>query len=135
MANRESVNSSSTNMRFRILSISDDDGLRSSRELLLTNDGYETDSVASDVVLSASQALSYDVALICRSVDTKRGMVLTELLQRYHPEIQIMSIAPLDSMEQFDLHMQIVPEPQLFLEVVRRLCAHAAPRRSYQAAH
>lgn len=134
MANREPSQSSSTNTGVRILSISDDDGLRYSRELLLINAGYETDSVSSDAVVSVSQARSYDVALICRSVDTKRGMALTEMLQRYNPEIQIMCIAPLESLEQFDLRMQIVPEPEFFLEAVRKLCVNAAARKWCQAA-
>ncbi len=132
MPNTERENSSRRSMTFRILSICDDDGLRYSRELLLTNDGYEIDSVSSDAVLSVSQARSYDVALICRSVDTKRGMALTEMLQRYNPEIQILRIAPLESPEQLDIHLQIVPEPQLFLETVRTSCMHAVARRSYQ---
>lgn len=134
MANREPSQSSSTNTGFRILSISDDDGLRYSRELLLINAGHETDSVSSDAALSVSQARSYDVALICRSVDTKRAMALTEMLQRYNPEIQIMCIAPLESMEQFDLHTQIVPDPEFFLEAVRQLCVNAAARKWCQAA-
>lgn len=135
MANRITGNSTGTNSAFRILSISDDDGLRYSRELLLRNAGYETESVSSDVELSIPRVRSFDAALICRSVNVKRGMVLTEMLQRYNPEMQIMCIAPLDSMEQLDLNLHVVPEPQIFLEAVRRMSLNAGLRKSFQAAH
>ena len=135
MANKIRDDSSGTSSAFRILSISDDDGIRYSRELLLVNAGYETESVSSDAVLSITRVRSFDVALICRTVDAKRGMALTEMLRRYNPDIQIMCIAPLDSLEQLDIDLHIVPEPQLFLEAVRRMRLNAASRKSYQAAH
>lgn len=135
MANEEPGNSWDTNIPCLILSVCDDDGLRYSRELLLTNAGYQTESVSSDIALSVARARSFDAALICRSVDMKRSMALTEMLQRYHPEIQIMCVAPFESAEQFDAHLQIVPEPKLFLEAVRRLCMLAVARRACQAAH
>lgn len=135
MASREPAVSWDTNTPCRILSISDDDGLRYSRELLLKNAGYEIDSISSDAGLPVAEVRSYDVALICRSVDTKRSMALTEMLQRYHPEIQIMCVAPFQGPEQFDMHLQIVPEPELFLEAVRRLCMRAVARRTCEVAH
>lgn len=135
MANGETGNLFCSNSSFRILSISDDEGLRYSRELLLMNAGYETESVSSDAELSIARVRSFDAALICRSVDAKRGMALTEMLQRYNPEIQIMCIAPLESMEQLDIHLHIVPEPQLFLEAVKRLHLNAAGPKSCHAAH
>jgi len=135
MANKIRDDSSGTSSAFRILSISDDDGIRYSRELLLVNAGYETESVSSDAVLSITRVRSFDVALICRTVDAKRGMALTEMLRRYNPDIQIMCIAPLDSLEQLDIDLHIVPEPRLFLEAVRRMRLNAASRKSYQAAH
>ena len=135
MANKIRDDSSGTSSAFRILSISDDDGIRYSRELLLVNAGYETESVSSDAVLSITRVRSFDVALICRTVDAKRGMALTEMLRRYNPDIQIMCITPLDSLEQLDIDLHIVPEPQLFLEAVRRMRLNAASRKSYQAAH
>jgi hypothetical protein len=62
-------------------------------------------------------------------------VAITEMLRRYNPEIQIMCIAPLETAEQFDLDLQIVSEPQLFLEAVRKLCQNAAARRAFQPAH
>ena len=81
----------------RILSISDDEGLRFSRELLLSNDGYEIESVPSTTALSHPRTGSFDVALICRSVEAERAAALTDTLRQSNPEIQILCISPLDS--------------------------------------
>ena len=80
----------------RILSISDDDGLRLSRELLIVNDGFETESILSNTAVSVSYARSFDIVMICRSVDPERAMALIDMLRRYNPEIRILTISPLE---------------------------------------
>ena len=112
--------------KIRILSISDDDGLRLSRELLLQRDGYETESITSTTAVSVSRARSFDVAVICRSVKPSRAMALTEMLKRYNPEIQVLCISQLD--DQFAsrraIDLEIPSSPKIVLETVREMCTH-----------
>jgi len=106
----------------RILSICDDDGLRLSRELLLLKDGYQTESVQSNTALTVTRVRSFDLALICRSVDPKRALALVEMLRRYHPAIQILCIAPLESSAPMYLADLEVPSgPQALLDAIRSL--------------
>jgi DNA-binding response OmpR family regulator len=108
----------------RILSISDDDGLRLSRELVLRNDGYETESIASKDALSAARLRSFDIALICRSVHPDRAATLSDWLRQYNPQIQIVCIAPLgNGVEPRKSVFEILSGPEPLLETIRTLCA------------
>ena len=119
----------------RVLSISDDDGLRYSRELLLWNDGYETESITSSTALSVSRVRSFDIALICRSVDPERAMALTEMLRRYNPEIQILCIRPLESrLTPCGADREIASGPEAVLEAVRELCNQRSTHKASCAA-
>lgn len=121
----------------RILSISDDDGLRYSRELLLSNDGYETESITSIANLSVTRVRSFDIAVICRSVQWERAMSLSDMLRRYHPEIQILRISPLENHgELCDADMEIASGPEIILDAVRQLCTQISKRKAcYEASH
>lgn len=121
----------------RILSISDDDGLRFSRELLLENDGYETESIASNTPVSVSRVRSFDVALICRSVDPERALALTDMLRRYHPEIQILCIAPLERRYTYAVDIEVASGPGPLLDAIRDLCDQrtVAGKRYCEASH
>jgi DNA-binding NtrC family response regulator len=113
----------------RILSVSDDDGLRNSRELLLENDGYETESITSNTALSVARVRSFDIGLICRSVEPERAMALTEMLRRYNPNILILSIRPLENRpEHFDADLEIPSGPEPVLDACRRLCEQMSAR-------
>jgi hypothetical protein len=104
----------------RILSICDDNGLRLSRELLLLKDGYKTESILSNTPLTVARVRSFDLALICRSVDPKRALALVEMLRRYHPPIQILCITPLESSAPMYLADLEVPSgPQALLDAIR----------------
>jgi CheY-like chemotaxis protein len=107
---------------FRILSISDDDGLRYSRELLLLSNGYSIESVTSNTALSVSRVRSFDVVLICRSVDPRRAMAVTEMLRRYDSRIQIMCISPLESTNFPEVDVEIATGPEALLEAIRVAC-------------
>jgi len=121
----------------RILSISDDAGLRYSRELLLLSDGYDTESTTSNAVLSVTRVRSFDVAVICRSVQRDRAMALTDMLRRYHPEIQIVCISPLENQAEPGVADTEIPSgSDTGLEAVRQLCAQISMRRAcYEASH
>jgi hypothetical protein len=136
MTNEKERDSTNSHAPVRILSISDDDGLRYSRELLLLNDGYDTESVTSDTVLSVVRVRSFDAAVICRSVDSKRAMTLIEMLIRYNPQMRIVNMASLDDNEPHAIDQEIASEPELFLEALRELCNDdAAIRKSFHASH
>lgn len=135
MTERAQGSSSSMDGSFRILSICDDEGLRHSRELLLTSEGYSTESVTSDVVLSVEQARRFDAVLICRSVDPKRGRALTETLERYNPGIQIKCIGPVEGADQVDFSPPALRGPQVFLDEVKKMRTSAAARKMMDAAH
>ena len=121
----------------RILSISDDDGLRYSRELLLLNDGYYAESITSNAALSVTRVRSFDIAIICRSVQAQRAMALIDKLRRYHPEIQIVSISPLENQaEPCEADIQIPSGPERILDAVRQLGTQISMRKAcYEPSH
>ena len=121
----------------RILSISDDDGLRYSRELLLAKDGYETVSMTSNTALSISRAKSFDIALICRSIDPERAVAVCSKLRRCNPEIQILCISPLENrMEHYGGDLEISSGPEPVLEAIRQVSSQrTACRETCEASH
>src|SRR3954449_1061066 len=78
----------------RVLSISDDGAVRSSRELILRRDGYEIVSLSSDDLLGVSEIRSFDVALMCHSVKQDRAMAIVDRLRRYNPAIRVLRVNP-----------------------------------------
>jgi hypothetical protein len=103
-----------------VLSICDDDGLRLSRELLLLKDGYKTESIQSNAALTVSRVRSFDLALICRSINRERAIPLVEMLRRFHPAIQILAIKPLDpSPDLCDADFEVPSGPQAILNEIR----------------
>lgn len=121
---------------FRILSICDDDGLRYSRELLLVKGGFVAESVTSDSFLSMTKVRSFDAALICQSVPPHRVVELDETLRRYNPEIQVLSMAALESAEACDPEPRLLRRPARLLQAVRLLRdQHEAIRSPFDVAH
>ena len=109
--------------RVRILSISDDDGLRFSRELLLKSEGYETESMTSNAALCHPVGGQIDIALICRSVDNERATAITNALRRDHPEVHVVCVAPRQNdPESRDEDLDVSPEPEPLLEAIQLLC-------------
>jgi DNA-binding NtrC family response regulator len=103
-----------------VLSICDDDGLRFSRELLLMRDGYKTESIQSNTALTDTWIRSFDLALICRSVNRDRAIALVETLRRHHPGIQILAIRPLDSSPDLcDADLEVPSGPPALLNAIR----------------
>lgn len=111
------------NAPVRILSISDDDGLRYSRELLLVNEGYETESISSNTALTVAYIGSFDIALICRSVEPERALAVADVLRRYNPNIRVLTISPLEDWpERLRADLEIPSGPEPVLEACRRIC-------------
>ena len=78
----------------RVLSICDDNLVRSTRELVLRKDGYEIVSIDSNDLLGVAEIRRFDVAVICHSVPQARAMGLAERLRRYKPEIRLLRVNP-----------------------------------------
>jgi CheY-like chemotaxis protein len=78
----------------RILSISDDGMVRSTRELVLRHDGYEIVSIGSGELLSVPEIRSFDVAVICYTVPPVRAIAIVDRLRRYKPEIRVLRVNP-----------------------------------------
>jgi DNA-binding NtrC family response regulator len=122
----------------RILSICDDDGLRTSRHLLLMNEGYETESVSSNTVRTVLDGRSFDIALICRSISSDRATAIAQELRRSYPEIHIIAFDTIESRpDSSDLDLQVSSGPQPLLEAIRELCAREAGSRKewYEVSH
>ena len=117
------------NTPVRILSVSDDDGLRLSREMLLANDGYKMESTTSNTTLSVACVRSFDIALICHSVEPERAMTLAEMLRRYNPDIRILTISQLEDRQMpFDADLEIPSGPEQVLEACRKVCSEISAR-------
>lgn len=116
-----------------VLSICDDDGLRLSRELLLLKDGYKTESIQSNANLTVTWVRSFDLALICRSVNRERAIALVERLRRYHSAIRILAIRPLDSSpDMCDADLEVPSGPQALLDAIRSfLHQQTGPHRAH----
>jgi hypothetical protein len=78
----------------RILSISDDRGVRTPRELIMREGGYEVVSITSDDLLDVSEIRKFDVAVICDSVRPARAMSIVDRLRRYNPDILLLRVNP-----------------------------------------
>jgi hypothetical protein len=81
-------------VKVRILSISDDRGVRTTRELIMREGGYEIVSITSDDLLSVSEIRKFDVAVICDSVRPARAMSIVDRLRRYNPDIRLVRVNP-----------------------------------------
>jgi hypothetical protein len=93
-----------------------------SRDLLLQKDGYQTESMESNTSIPASRVRSFDLALICSSIDSERAMALAALLRQYHPAIRILSVNPLDSSpDRYHPDLKVASGPQALLDAVRSL--------------
>lgn len=107
----------------RVLSICDDDMVRSTRELLLRKDGYEIVSIASDDLLSIPDIRAMDVAVICHSVPAERAMEIADRLRRYKPEIRLLKVNPrvrrIDTL--YDVDLEVLAGPGALLEAVKEL--------------
>jgi len=107
----------------RVLSISDDGSVRSSRELILRKDGYEIVSVSSDDVLGVSEIRSFDVAVMCYSIKQDRAMAIVDRLRRYNPAIRVLRVNPrIYTLDPFyDVDSEVLAGPDALLKAVKAL--------------
>jgi hypothetical protein len=114
----------------RVLSISDDEMVRSTRELVLRKDGYETQSISSNDLVAVPEIRAFDVAVICHSVPPQRAIMIVERLRRYNPEIRLLRVNPVvrrvDPL--YDVDSEVLSGPSALLKGVKELLnRNAAP--------
>ncbi len=112
----------------RILSICDDDALRYSRHLVLESEGYAVESVSSHTPLEAAKLQSFEIAVLCHSVDADQGARLTETLRRTNASIRVLRVHAIQSWQErlYDVDCEVFPDPVPLLNAVRSLCPKTA---------
>lgn len=107
----------------RVLSISDSDAVRSSRERLLRNVGYKVVSVESETVIKRQATAEADIAVIGHTIDDGLASHLAALLRRTHPAARILRLskhpAPPDPV--FDGFCLLDDGPAVFLRCLEQL--------------
>lgn len=107
----------------RVLSISDDDGIRYSRELVLMNRGYEVESIESSALLDDRRARSFNIAILCHSIDPRAAEVMARNLRRLNPSIGILRVRTMlayaDST--YDVDCEVLPDPRPLLTAIETL--------------
>lgn len=113
----------------RILSICDDDGIRFSRELVLRQEGYEVESVTSNLALDIPRVRSFHIAILCHSLTAYRAAQISDMLRRYNPSIQLARIHAIRSRTDhcYDADCEVLPGPGAMLEAIRDLVARVTP--------
>lgn len=107
----------------RLLSICDDDGIRFSRELVLMQEGYEVESVASSAQLDGSYVRSFHIAILCHSLNPKRAAKITEGLRQRNPSIAVLRVHAMRSRldPYYDVDCEVLPGPDELLDAIRSL--------------
>ncbi len=106
----------------RILAISDYEGLRTSREELLQRAGFHVESVPGNVRLDGSWVETFDLAILCQSIDPSRVSKITQSLRRANPNILIVRINPTQAAmaahTPFDVELEGLSGPQGLLRAI-----------------
>lgn len=120
---------------FRILSIGDDEGLRSSREMLLASEGYEVHSAESSAFLDVCQVRSLDLVILCQSVTLERAQRLAEILRRYNPQIRILRVASScgEADSSYDNSLEPLAGPRAMLRVIDAITDEITSHRKPKA--
>lgn len=107
----------------RILSICDDDGIRSSREMVLKQEGYEVESTTSATLVDDGRAGSFHVAILCHSITPEHAAHITEKLRAANPEIAVLRVHAIRSAQDhmYDVDCEVFPGPGQLLNGIKAL--------------
>lgn len=107
--------------RTRILLISDYDGLRFSRELLLRKQGYEVEAMSGSQFLARKELCHCDLAILCQSLDSDRALLIGAILRRTEPGTAQLRVHPFRrGLEpEFDLCVDGFDGPGVLLNVLQ----------------
>ncbi len=109
----------------RILSICDDEGIRFSRELVLRQEGYAVESLASTEPLDPNRARSCQLAILCHSLSPDCAARITAFLRELNPLILVVRVHAIRSTldPYYDADCEVLPGPGQLLQGIQLLCA------------
>jgi len=109
----------------RVLSVSDHESLRSSREMLLRSFGYWVVSMTSEGALRCEIPHDLAIAIIGQTIDDLTALRIAVMLQRIQPDIQILRLTVQYSPcgPGFDACCFVEDGPEVFLSDVAELVA------------
>ncbi len=115
----------SSNCLLRILSVSDDEVLGFSREMVLRCEGYEVESVSSREYLAAPRSRHYDLAIVCQSVDPRHAGLIVAMLRRHLSLVRVMRLNSVASGQEsgYDLMFDALSGPSCLLEAVQQVAS------------
>ncbi len=118
----------SENHTIRILSICDDEALRYSRQLLLESVGYAVESITSDAPLDAAEMKSFEIAVLCHSVDASHAAKWANKLRRMNASIRVLRVHAIQGAQDHfsDVDCEVLPDPVPLLNAIESLRAKAA---------
>jgi hypothetical protein len=107
----------------RILNIGDDEGIRFSRGLVLRQEGYDVESVASNARFDSTWVRSFPIAVLCHSVESSRAAQIAETLRRRNPSIAVVRVHAIRSGQDFyyDVDCEVLPGPDQLLDALQTL--------------
>ena len=110
----------------RILSVSDYESLRASRELLLKSAGYSVISMSSDRVLTEEIAGKVEIAIVDQTTNDSTATQIAGRLRDSHANIRILRLTELRSPNSgFDAICAVELGPEVFLNRVAKLAKAA----------
>ena len=111
----------------RILSISDHESVKRSRELLLQNVGYSVLSMSSDCALKEQIPCEIDVAIIGHTVDDLSASRIVKRLRTTQPHLRILRLAEQNAGVgyEYDCVCFVEDGPGVFLGCIAELVANA----------
>lgn len=106
-----------------ILAVSDYEALRTSRELVLRQFGYQVASCGSQSVGNLLDPASFHIVILCQSVDHATARRIASVLKSLNPTVLILRIRPfrIDLGDCYDATMEAFDDPHTLLQRVRFL--------------
>lgn len=116
----------------RILSICDDDGIRFSREMVLKQEGYDVESVASGDPLDRTRIGSFHLAILCHSITPEHAAHITASLRAANPAIAVLRVHAIRSAADhtYDVDCEVLPGPGQLLSAINTLSTRFQPRNA-----
>ncbi len=109
----------------RILVISDYEGLRSSREQVLRLAGFHVESISSRVIFEDAWVKSFDIAVLCQSVEPERAARIAVLLRKANPCVALLRVNPsqasIEPRSLFDFEMEALAGPHGLLKAIEAI--------------
>lgn len=116
--------------RPRILLVSDYDGLRHARELILSKQGYDVVSMTSGELLAKPGSCRCDLVILCQSLESDRARLIGAILRRTLPSCALLRVYPcrMGPEPVFDLGIDGFDGPAVLLDVLHAyVTTHARP--------